>query len=182
MPSSGVTMRYVISLSQFLLIKINIFCLVQRHALPQSYVRCGRLFYPLNSGNTVCHLVMSILINILFHSKTCLGAELCALREAILSTRLGEYGCWVLSCGMSSRYVNSHWLKWIYCFIQRHASAQSYVRCGRPFYPLDSGNPVVECYHAVFVFFRYINSHWLKWLHFSYKALWNICAFFFVSV
>src|ERR1700720_4729753 len=43
----------------------------------------------------------------------------------------------------------------MYCFIQRYASAQSYVCCWRLFYPLDSGNPVVECSHVVIFFSLY---------------------------
>ena len=74
------TIRYVILLSQFSSIKMKI--LLSR--LPQSYLHCGRPFYPLNSCNTVCHFVMPILINILLsRSQTHLGAELCALWEAI---------------------------------------------------------------------------------------------------
>jgi hypothetical protein len=79
------TMQYVILSSQFSLIKIKIllFC------LPQSYLHCRRPFYPLNSHNTVCHLVMPILINILLsRSQTHLSAELCVLWEAIYPLHL----------------------------------------------------------------------------------------------
>ena len=112
-----------------------------------------------------------------------LAAELSALREAILSTKLVVIQYVISLCQFSLIYcylihrhnsaqsyvrlgrpfihstqllsahsVNSQRLKWIYCFIQRYASAQSYVRCGRSFYPLDSGNPVLECSHVVIFF------------------------------
>ena len=90
---------YVISLCQFSLIKMNILLSRSQTRLGAELCAPWAAIYPLNSCNTVveCYHVYVISfcqfsvikMNVLFHSKICLGAELCVLREAVLSTRLG---------------------------------------------------------------------------------------------